>query len=83
MTKNEIIRVLADIITILSNMEDEQGVGLYLAKKYWLTPSICFEIAEMLESINNEDYGEGNWTLDKEVINKLRNHRFQNEEDII
>lgn len=69
MTKNDFIRELADMV-IMSNEPQEPGHGFYLGN-YWLTPKTCYYLAKLIQEVNNEDYGEGNWSLDLEAINKL------------
>lgn len=69
MRKNDFIRVLADMVMV-STEEQNPKHGFYLST-YWLTPSTCYELAKLIEEVNNEDYGAGNWSLDKEAIEKL------------
>lgn len=69
MTKNDFIRELA-LMVIKSNEEQEPNWGFQLSK-YWLTPSTCYELAKLIEEVNNEDYGERKWSFHKEAIEKL------------
>lgn len=69
MTKNDFIRELATMV-MMSKEKQEPKHGFYLPM-YWLTPSTCYELAKLIEEVNNEDYGEGKWSLDKEAIEKL------------
>lgn len=59
-------------MVIMSTEKQEPKQGFYLSS-YWLTPSECYELAKLIEEVNNEDYGEGRWKLDKEAIEKLMN----------
>lgn len=78
---NDLVRVFADMVMMNHNDVEEKGVGLYIGKD-WLTPSQCYDIADLIEKVNNEYYGEGNWTLDKKAVLILRNHSYQNNSDI-
>lgn len=71
MRKNDFIRELASMV-IISNksLEQDPGHGIYL-DTYWLTPGMCYHLSKIIEEVNNEDYGEGNWELDKEAIKIL------------
>ena len=73
MRKNDLVRVFADMVMTNHQNTEEQGVGLYIGRD-WLTPSQCYDIANLIEEVNNEDYGEGNWQLDKKAVLILRNH---------
>lgn len=67
-----ILITLAEIITnCKSDTEPTKGHGLYL-NGTWLTPEQCYTIANVIEEHNNARYGEGNWKLDKELIETLR-----------
>lgn len=69
MTKNDFIRELAFMV-IVSNEAQRPEMGYHLSK-YWLTPSRCYELAKLIEEVNNEDLGVGNWSFHKEAIERL------------
>lgn len=77
MSKNDVIRMIADMVMDRYNDVNVKGVGVYI-NSYWLSPSQCHEIANLIEEVNDEDYGAGNWKVDKNAIMILRNHSYQN-----
>lgn len=70
MSKNDFIRELASMV--LASHEEQDSHRGYWLSRYWLTPETCHYLAKLIEEVNNEDFGEGNWKIDKPAINALK-----------
>ena len=73
MTNNDFVReAIREMATMVAFSKEKQEPkrGFWLTN-YWLTPYTCYAIAKAIEAVNNEEYGEGNWKIDKDSIEKL------------
>lgn len=75
--KHDLALLLADIVRGSMKYQETPSVGCNVGG-YWLTPSTCWNLAKTIESSENEIYGEGNWNLNKEVVEFLLGCSHQN-----
>lgn len=65
------VTTICDIIEIATEKEQLPNGGMQIRRPYYLTPETCARLAEIIENHNNAYYA-GGWTVDREVVARLK-----------
>lgn len=67
---NVLVQGICDILNCSSAEEEDGNGGLWIRGNYWLTPSMCEKLANLIEEHHNIYYIT--WKVDRDVVAKLR-----------